>query len=118
MTSGDEPEQQGNQQPAPEQEPAEPAENVVENKTYNFISYSEDGETEYAQGTAETTGNTKTFNEAEYVEIEVKTNSEESWVGQKYYIIADANADGETKYDLYDAEGNAIGVKVTVTEAE
>lgn len=114
MTSGDEPDNQGTQQPEPTPEP-QPGP-TVETKTYNFTSYSADGQTEYAQGTAETTGEKKTFNNEEYAEIEVKTNSEASWVGQKYYIIANAIADGTTKYDLYDAEGNAIGVKVTVTE--
>ena len=47
----------------------------------------------------------------------MKTNSEASWIGQKYYIIANATADGTTKYDLYDANGNTIGVKVTVAES-
>jgi hypothetical protein len=45
----------------------------------------------------------------------VKENSEAEWVGNKYYIAADAVADGETKYDLYDAEGQTVGVKITIT---
>ena len=64
---------------------------------------------------AEITGNTKTFDSKEYVEVEVKENSEPEWVGNKYYIAADAVADGETKYDLYDAEGQTVGVKITIT---
>lgn len=108
MTSGDQPEQQGNQQ----------SETPVEKKTYNFTSYADDGETVYGTGTAETTGETKQFGGADYAEIEVKTNYEPSWVGRKFYILASANADGETLYDLYDAEGNAVGVKVKVAEVQ
>lgn len=113
MTPGDEPGEQ-----ALEPEPQQPEEPAVEKKTYNFTSFSADGETEYAQGTAETTGEKKTFGEAEYLEIEVKTNSIPEWVGRKYYIAADGTPDGTTKYDLYDADGNAICVKVTVTETQ
>ena len=47
----------------------------------------------------------------------MKTNSIPEWVGRTYYIIANATADGTTKYDLYDADGQTIGVKVSVTEA-
>ena len=108
ITAGGEP---ADQTPAePEPEPQGP-----EKVSYDFTSYSADGETEYATGVAETTGNTKTFDSKEYVEVEVKENSEAEWVGNKYYIAADAVADGETKYDLYDAEGQAVGVKVTIT---
>ena len=45
-----------------------------------------------------------------------ENSPETSWVGRKFYIIANADADGTTKYDLYDAEGSTIGVKVTITE--
>ena len=110
INPGEDPGDQPQPEPEPEPEP-------VEKKTYNFTSYAPDGETVYATGTAETTGDKKTFNEADYAEIEVKTNSIPEWVGRKYYIIANATADGTTKYDLYDAEGQTIGVKVSVTEA-
>ena len=83
---------------------------------FNFTSYSADGETEYATGTAETTGVEATFEGAKYAEIEVKTNSVEGWVGQRFYIEAAAEADGTTKYDLRDAEGQLVNVKVTITE--
>lgn len=45
----------------------------------------------------------------------MKENSEPEWVGRKFYIISTANADGETKYPLYDAEGNEAGILVTIT---
>lgn len=45
----------------------------------------------------------------------MKENSIADWVGRKFYIIADAVADGTTKYPLYDAEGQEAGVLVTIT---
>lgn len=45
-------------------------------------------------------------------------NSIPEWVGRKFYIAADADADGETLYELYDAEGQPANVKVKVTEAQ
>ena len=81
-------------------------------KAYNFTSYSADGETEYATGVAETTGNTKTFNGQEYTEVEVKENTIPEWVGMKFYIISTAQS-GQ-KYDLYDQNGGEVGVKVMI----
>ena len=104
MTSGDQPDDQG----------TDDDNNVT--KAYEFTSYAPDGETVYGTGVAETTGQTKTFSGTEYAEIEVKENSVEGWAGQKFYIIATATADGTTKYDLYDAEGQTVGVKVSITE--
>ena len=96
-------------------EPAEQASDEPEKVSYNFTSYSADGETEYGNGTVETTGEKKTFNGVEYTEAEVKTNTEPEWVGRKFYIISTATADGTTKYPLYDAEGQEAGVLVTIT---
>lgn len=45
----------------------------------------------------------------------MKENSIADWVGRKFYIIADAVADGTTKYPLYDAEGQEAGVLVAIT---
>lgn len=59
---------------------------------------------------------TKTFSSVEYTEVEVKTNSEAGWVGEKFFVISSAEADGTTKYDLYDSNGDTVGVKVTITE--
>ena len=96
-------------------EPAEQASDEPEKVSYNFTSYSADGQTEYGNGTVETTGEKKTFNGVEYTEAEVKTNTEPEWVGRKFYIISTATADGTTKYPLYDAEGQEAGVLVTIT---
>lgn len=75
----------------------------------------EDPTVEWGEGTAQTTGEVVN----DLAEIEVLTNEPiADFVGQKFYIDKDANPDGETKYPLYDAEGNAVGILVTITEAE
>ena len=89
---------------------------AFEPRSYAFTSYSADGQTEYGTGVAETTGETKEFSDVEYTEVEVTENSVAEWIGRKFYIISTAEANGETKYDLYDAEGDTVGVKVTITE--
>ena len=109
QTPAPEPEPEPEPQPEPEPEPQGP-----EKVSYNFTSFSADGQTEYATGVAETTGEKKTFGGQEYIEVEVKENSIPEWVGRKFYIIATAAADGETKYPLYDAEGNEAGILVTI----
>jgi hypothetical protein len=80
------------------------------------VSYSaEDPTVESGEGTAQTTGEVVN----DLAEIEVLTNEPNAdFVGQKFYIDKDANPDGETKYPLYDAEGNAVGILFTITEAE
>lgn len=69
----------------------------------------------YATGVATQTGEKKKIGDDWFIEVEVTENSITDWVGRKYWIAADAAADGETKNPLYDAEGNAVGVLVTVT---
>lgn len=80
------------------------------------MSYSaEDPTVEWGEGTAQTTGEVVN----DLAEIKVFTNEPNAdFVGQKFYIDKDANPDGETKYPLYDAEGNAVGILVTITESE
>ena len=90
---------------------------VEQGKQFDFTSYSADGATQYATGVAEQTGEKKKIGDDWFIEIEVKENSIPEWVGRTYYIIANATANGTTKYDLYDADGQTIGVKVSVTEA-
>ena len=83
-------------------------------KTYNFKSYgsASDG-TQYSAGTAAPTGNFKTLNSKECMQIVVLTNpGETSWVGKTFYVpIADA-----TRRQLYKADGTAIDVWVEITE--
>lgn len=111
MTSGDEPDNQG----AGDEPPVNNGPEVETGKQYDFTSYSADGATEYATGVAEQTGEKQKIGDDWFIEIEVKENSIAEWVGRKYWIAANAAADGETKNPLYDAEGQPVGVTVTVT---
>ncbi|MBO6123310.1 MAG: hypothetical protein J6P09_05680 [Methanobrevibacter sp.] len=82
---------------------------------YNFTSYSDDeGTTEWGTGTVETTGVTSNG----YTQVQVKTNStDQTFVGQKFYISSDAEADGTTLYPLYsDAGTTAVGIYVKISD--
>ena len=82
-------------------------------KKYSFISYADvQGETEWGEGTVKTTGVT----ENGYTQVVVKTNSpDESFVGQKFYIISTAKTDG-TIYQLYsDAGTTSAGIYVKIS---
>lgn len=83
--------------------------------TYSFVSYDDSNKTtEWGSGTVETTG----VVENGYTEVEVLTNSsDESFVGQKFFIASDAEADGVTAYPLYsDAGTTPAGIYVTISE--
>jgi hypothetical protein len=85
-----------------------------EKKTYNFTSYGSDsGGTPYSSGTAAPTGNFKTLNSTECMQIVVLTNpGETSWEGKTFYVpIAD-----DTRRQLYEANGTKIDVWVEITE--
>ena len=92
--------------------------NGVEKATYDFTSYGENGTVQWATGKAVITGATKKFSNVDYKQIVVTENSVEGFVGRMFYIVASASTDGTTKYDLFDSEGQATEIKVTVTEAE
>ena len=79
---------------------------------YSFISYADsEGQTKWAEGTVETTGVT----ENGFTEVQVKTNTEEEFVGQKFYITSDAKTDG-TIYPLYsDAGTTSINIYVSIS---
>lgn len=93
--------------------------NVTVNKnptpeTYAFTSYADaQGETEWGSGTVETTGVTS----GNYTQVEVLTNEpDESFVGQKFYVTSDAEADGTTIYELFtDAGTTSAGIYVSIT---
>lgn len=80
--------------------------------TYSFISYADsEGETKWAEGTVETTGVT----ENGFTEVQVKTNTEEEFIGQKFYITSDAKTDG-TIYPLYsDAGTTSVNIYVSIS---
>ena len=122
MTAGGDPadqtpEPQQPEQPGPSEEDQAPE--IPQGAAFNFTSYSADGQTEYGTGVAVTTGQAAKFGDDWYAEVEVTANeADASWVGRKFFIKADAEADGTTKYPLLDAEGQRIEVSVSITEAQ
>ena len=85
-------------------------------KKYYFKSYGDSqGETEWWTGTVKTTGVTNNG----YSQVKVtKNSSDQSFVGQKFYIISTAKTDG-TIYQLYsDAGTTATGIYVEISETE
>lgn len=92
----------------------EPAEDEFTPVTYNFTSYADsEGETEWGTGTVETTGIIR----GNYTQVEVKTNSSnQSFVGQKFFVISSAKTDG-TIYTVYnDAGRNSAGFYISINE--
>lgn len=88
----------------------------VNPETYYFKSYNDaQGTTLWGTGTVETTG-TKSDG---YTEVEVLSNdTDESFVGQKFYITSDAVADGNTLYQLYSDVGvTGVGIYVKVSSS-
>ena len=98
--------------------PVTPQEDDEEEPTklsYSFTSYGDaEGINEWGTGTVETTGVTSNG----YTEVEVKTNStNQEFVGQKFFISSDADADNTTLYQLYsDAGETATGIYVKISE--
>ncbi len=81
---------------------------------YSFTSYGSDN-AQLATGKVKTAGVMDVFNGTKYNLVEVTENSVDGFVGQKFYVVATATADGTTKYDLYDLTGTATGMKVTIS---
>ena len=81
---------------------------------YSFTSYdSATKDTEYGTGTAQATGVTS----GDYAQIKVLTNSVDGFEGNTYYILADAETDGTTAYQLFeDAGTTGTGIYVTISE--
>lgn len=106
MDQGTAPQQnEENEEPAPATE------------TYYFKSYNDDQGTElWATGTVETTG----VRNNGYTEVEVLTNgADTSFVGQKFYVASDAEANGTTLYQLYsDAGTTGTGIYVKISRTE
>ena len=87
-------------------------------KTYNFTSYSaSSGGTQYSTGIAAPTGNFKTFNSQDYMQIQVLTNpGEASWIGRTFYVPANANTNGTERTQLRKATGDPEDVWVSISE--
>lgn len=89
--------------------------NEANPETYNFTSYSDSqGTTEWGTGTVETTGVVSNG----YTQVQVKTNSpNQDFIGQKFFIASNAEADDTTLYPLYsDAGTTAVGIYVKISE--
>ena len=83
-------------------------------KKYHFISYGESAcTTELGRGTVKTTGVTTSG----YIQVKVTSNStDQSFVGQKFYVVDTAEPDGETAYQLYTGAGTgATGMYVKIS---
>lgn len=84
-------------------------------KKYYFISYEDaQGETEWGRGTVKTTGVTS----GNYSQVQVKSNTtDQSFVGQKFYMISSAKTDG-TIYTCYtDAGSTSAGFYVKISDS-
>ena len=83
------------------------------NKKYYFKSYGDaNGNTEWGIGAVKTNG----INDNGYSQVKVISNStDESFIGQKFYIASDAKTDG-TIYQLYtDAGSTSAGIYVEIS---
>ena len=89
----------------------------AEEGVYTFTSYdNENKEHIWGTGTVKETG----VVDNGYSQVEVLTNSTEtdpSFVGQKFYVVSQAETDGETVYQLYtDAGTTPAGIYVTIQQ--
>lgn len=81
-------------------------------EVYAFESYGDaEGTEKYADGTVETTGTTKAFDEVEYTEVVVTENSVPGFTGNRYYIVSTAEV-GDTLYELLNADGTSASIWV------
>ena len=80
---------------------------------YTFVSYNPQDETEeWGRGIVKTTGGEVGGN----IEVEVLSNTEEGFVGKKFYIASGAEPGGDTLYPLYTVDGTAVGISVKIVE--
>ena len=88
-------------------------------KTYSFTSYGAASEgTQYSTGTAAPTGNFKTFNGTDYMQIVVLTNPNYvSWEGKTFYVPVNAVTNGNARTQLRKANGDPEAVWVSISEA-
>ena len=86
---------------------------VVLYRIFSFTSYADENkETEWGTGTVVETGVVS----GDYSQVEVLTNTaDESFVGQNFYIVSEAEANGTSVYELYtDAGTTSAGIYVTI----
>ena len=86
---------------------------IVLYRLFSFTSYSDENkEVEWGTGTVAETGVVTDG----YTQVEVLTNTpEESFVGQEFYVVSNAIADGTTVYPLFtDAGTTEAGIYVSI----
>ena len=88
----------------------------VNPETFYFDTYSEQAKTtRLAYGSVKYTGTVS----GDYSQVEVITNTDSSWIGDKFYVVTNADPDGSTAYQLYeDAGTTALDYWVTITRSE
>ena len=92
-------------------------ETVVSYPVYSYTSYNETGEIEWGHGKVQLTGNKLVDGSDEYAEAEITADdNHEEFIGRKFYIENDADPDGETLYQLYDANLDAVNLMVSIQE--
>ena len=62
------------------------------------------------------TGNRADIDGDEYIEVKVTDNTFEWAIGHLYLVAADAEADGTTKYPIYEIDGTDTGMQVVINE--
>ena len=81
---------------------------------YYFDSFGDSSTTQFiASGKVETTGQ----EQGDYIEVKVLENSsvDPSWIGRKFWVVADAKFDGSEAYQLYlDAGTTGTGMYVKI----
>ncbi len=89
--------------------------------TYSFTSYADENtETAWATGKVQTTGNTTMIEienqNVEFSEAIVTENTIDGWVGEKFYIVSNAETNGTTRYQLYSIQTETpLEIWVTIT---
>lgn len=78
---------------------------------YNYQSFNADGSVAYGNGKAQLTG----IISGDYTQVIIIEDVTPEFVGQKFYILTNAVADGTTLNQLYDADKQSVGLAVKIT---
>lgn len=78
---------------------------------YSYDSFNSDGSVQYGSGKAQLTDVTI----GEYTQVKIIEDTTPEFIGRTFFIRSDATVDGTTLNQLYDAEGQTIGLAVKIT---
>lgn len=78
---------------------------------YTHQSFNSDGSVVYGSGKIQLTG----IISGDYTQINILEDTHEEFVGQKFYILTNATADGATLNQLYNADKQAVDIAVKIT---